>query len=298
MTPVQFPDLLPALPEIVLAVGSMALLMLGVFNGDRSARLVAWLSVLLLLLAGVLVAAGGGAERVTFFGAFVSDAFSSFAKMLILLGSITAILLGADQNERDGQARFEYPILIVLSTLGMLMMVSAADLISLYLGLELQSLALYVLAAFRRETVRSTEAGLKYFVLGALSSGMLLYGSSLLYGFAGTTSFEALATTLRAGEPAIGVIFGIVFLAAGLAFKVSAVPFHMWTPDVYEGAPTPVTAFFAVAPRSRPSRCCCASCWSRWAAWSTSGARSSSSSRSARWCWVPSRRSTRPTSSA
>ncbi|BBK32060.1 NADH dehydrogenase subunit N [Stella humosa] len=249
MTPVQFPDLLPALPEIVLAVGSMALLMLGVFNGDRSARLVAWLSVLLLLLAGVLVAAGGGAERVTFFGAFVSDAFSSFAKMLILLGSITAILLGADQNERDGQARFEYPILIVLSTLGMLMMVSAADLISLYLGLELQSLALYVLAAFRRETVRSTEAGLKYFVLGALSSGMLLYGSSLLYGFAGTTSFEALATTLRAGEPAIGVIFGIVFLAAGLAFKVSAVPFHMWTPDVYEGAPTPVTAFFAVAPK-------------------------------------------------
>ncbi len=249
MTPVAFPDLAPALPEILLAVGGMALLMFGVFTGDRSSRAVSWLSVLLLVLAAVLVAAGGGAERVTFFGAFVSDAFSSFAKMLILLGSVAAVLLGADQNQRDGQERFEYPILIVFSTLGMLMMVSASDLIALYLGLELQSLALYVLAAFRRETVRSTEAGLKYFVLGSLSSCMLLYGASLLYGFAGTTDFDALAEALRQGEPAIGVIFGIVFLAAGLAFKVSAVPFHMWTPDVYEGAPTPVTAFFAVAPK-------------------------------------------------
>ncbi|BBK37362.1 NADH-quinone oxidoreductase subunit N [Allostella sp. ATCC 35155] len=249
MIPVAFPELAPALPEILLAVGAMALLMFGVFSGDRSSRTVSWLSVLLLILAGIVVAAGGGAERVTFFGAFVSDAFSSFAKMLILLGSVVAVLLGADQNERDGQARFEYPILILLATLGMLMMVSANDLIALYLGLELQSLALYVLAAFRRETVRSTEAGLKYFVLGALSSCMLLYGASLIYGFAGTTSFDVLATTLQQGEPAIGVIFGIVFLAAGLAFKVSAVPFHMWTPDVYEGAPTPVTAFFAVAPK-------------------------------------------------
>ncbi|BBK42836.1 NADH-quinone oxidoreductase subunit N [Allostella vacuolata] len=249
MTPVPFPDLLPALPEILLAVGGMALLMFGVFTGDRSSRPIAWLAVLLMLVAGALVAFGGGAERVTFFGAFVSDAFSSFAKMLILLGSIIAVLLGADQNERDGQARFEYPVLIVFATLGMMMMVSASDLIALYLGLELQSLALYVLAAFRRETVRSTEAGLKYFVLGALSSCMLLYGASLLYGFAGTTDFAGLATTLGTGEPAIGVVFGIVFLAAGLAFKVSAVPFHMWTPDVYEGAPTPVTAFFAIAPK-------------------------------------------------
>ncbi len=249
MNLVPFPDLLPALPEILVAAGALALLMLGVFLGDRSTRAVSWLSVGLLLLAGVAVAAGGGVDRETFFGAFVSDAFSAFAKMLILLGSVVAILLGADNNEREGQSRFEYPVLIVLSTLGMMMMVSASDLISLYLGLELQSLALYVLAAFRRDTERSTEAGLKYFVLGALSSGMLLYGVSLLYGFAGTTSFQGLAATLGTGEPAIGVIFGIVFLATGLAFKVSAVPFHMWTPDVYEGAPTPVTTFFAIAPK-------------------------------------------------
>jgi NADH-quinone oxidoreductase subunit N len=182
---------------------------------------------------------------------FVTDGFGFFMKSLILIGSAMSIVLAMKYNEREGIDRFEFPVLILLATAGMLMMVSANDLISLYVGLELQSLALYVVAAFRRDSVRSTEAGLKYFVLGALSSGMLLYGASMIYGFAGTTAFDQLGQVLATPgvSDSIGLIVGIVFVSVGLAFKCSAVPFHMWTPDVYEGAPTPVTAFFAVAPK-------------------------------------------------
>jgi len=188
----------------------------------------------------------------TFGGQFVIDDFAHFMKWLILIGSALAIAMSLSYNEQEDIARFEFPVLILFATLGMCMMVSANDLISLYVGLELQSLALYVVAAFRRDSLRSSEAGLKYFLLGALSSGMLLYGASLVYGFAGTTSFDALATLFKGlggDAPGVGLIVGLVFVIAGLAFKVSAVPFHMWTPDVYEGAPTPVTAFFAVAPK-------------------------------------------------
>src|SRR6185437_3138243 len=243
------PDMLPALPEILTVCAGMALLMIGVFRGEGSARLVSWLAVLALVVVAAAAILGEGGRRVGFHGLFVVDDFALFMKLLVLLGSLASILMAMAYNERERIARFEYPVLIVLATAGMLMMISANDLISLYIGLELQSLALYVVAAFQRDSTRSTEAGLKYFVLGALSSGMLLYGCSLIYGFTGTTEFDALTRMFAAGSASIGVIIGIVFVAVGLAFKVSAVPFHMWTPDVYEGAPTPVTAFFAVAPK-------------------------------------------------
>ena len=243
------PDLMPAMPELILACGAMALLMLGVFRGDQSTRLVTLLSVGLMVVAGGFVLAQGDARVETFGGSFVVDAFSHYAKILILLGSSVILLMARDYQRRENMERFEFPILVLLATLGMLMMVSANDLIALYMGLELQSLALYVIAAFKRDSERSTEAGLKYFVLGALASGILLYGASLIYGFTGTTNFTALASFMGEAETSIGLIFGLVFLAAGLAFKISAVPFHMWTPDVYEGAPTPVTALFASAPK-------------------------------------------------
>jgi NADH-quinone oxidoreductase subunit N len=245
------PNFALALPEIVIALAAMALLMLGAFRSPDPARLVSWLAVLVLVLALVLVLRMPGARAVTFGGMFVSDSFSVFMKVLVLLGSGLTLVMSHGYIRREGMERFEYPVLILLATLGMLMMVSANDLIALYIGLELQSLALYVLAAFQRDSLRSTEAGLKYFVLGALSSGMLLYGCSLIYGFTGSTSFAVLAETVgREGAgPSFGVVVGLAFLTAGLAFKVSAVPFHMWTPDVYEGAPTPITAFFAVAPK-------------------------------------------------
>jgi NADH-quinone oxidoreductase subunit N len=244
--------LMPALPEIWLAVAGMALLMIGVFRGDSGTRSLSWLSVAVLLIAVVLVVGAAPGRTVAFGGQFVTDAFAVFVKVIVLLGSAVSIILALDYIEREDMARFEYPVLIVLATLGMLVMVSANDLITLYLGLELQSLALYVVAAFQRDRIRSTEAGLKYFVLGALSSGMLLYGCSMIYGATGATGFEPIAQAIADNEGAasIGLVFGIVFLAAGLAFKVSAVPFHMWTPDVYEGAPTPVTALFAVAPKA------------------------------------------------
>jgi len=242
------PALAPAYPELWLALSAMALLMFGVFRGDGSTRTVSWLAVLALLIAVALVAMQPAGSVLTFGGLFVSDGFGRFAKVLILLGSAFSIILSLGYNRYERMERFEYPVLILLASTGMLMMVSANDLIALYLGLELQSLSLYVLAAFKRDSGRATEAGLKYFVLGALSSGMLLYGASMIYGFAGSTNFAQIATALN-GQASIGLVVGIVFLSAGLAFKVSAVPFHMWTPDVYEGAPTPVTAFFAVAPK-------------------------------------------------
>jgi NADH-quinone oxidoreductase subunit N len=242
-----------ALPELFLAAAGLALLMVGVFHRQDATPRIAWLSVLALIVTAVLVLRGGPAgNEAAFNNLYVIDRFAVFLKVLVLAASAFAIIMSFDYIRREGMQRFEYPVLILFATVGMMMMLSASDLISLYIGLELQSLALYVVAAFQRDSVRSTEAGLKYFVLGALSSGMLLYGASMIYGFAGTTSFAGLAQVFAnsAGSaPALGVIIGIVFVIAGLAFKVSAVPFHMWTPDVYEGAPTPVTAFFSMAPK-------------------------------------------------
>ena len=242
---------LPALPEIFLAVASLALLMLGVFlRGDPTNR-IAWLSVLALIVTGILLFwEPVSGTRTALGGFYVVDSFALFFKVLVLIGSALAIVMSLDYIASEKMQRFEFPILMLLATLGMMMMLSANDLIALYVALELQSLALYVVAAFQRDSVRSTEAGLKYFVLGALSSGMLLYGASMVYGFAGTTTFAGLAKAFVGEEPAaLGLVIGLVFVIAGLAFKVSAVPFHMWTPDVYEGAPTPVTAFFAAAPK-------------------------------------------------
>lgn len=241
-------DLMPAMPEILLSIGALALLMYGVFVGEKSVGAVTWGAVAFVVLALVLVLAGPKAAS-AFGGAFVIDPFSTFMKVLALIGSSVAIVLSARPAATDRYARFEYPVLVVLATVGMMAMISANDLISLYLGLELQSLALYVVASIDRDNLKSTEAGLKYFVLGALSSGMLLYGASMLYGFTGQTSFVAIAAHLKAHGVSLGLVFGLVFVLAGLAFKISAVPFHMWTPDVYEGAPTPVTAFFAGAPK-------------------------------------------------
>jgi NADH-quinone oxidoreductase subunit N len=244
---VEFPALLPVLPEIVLAIGAMVLLMVGAFRGDRSTPIIDVAAILLLIVAGFIVVWLPGDKLVAFGGSFVVDPFARFLKLLALTGSAVAILMSFSYLTSGKERRFEYPILILLSTTGMMMLISAADLIALYLGLELMSLALYVVAAIDRTSVRSTEAGLKYFVLGALSSGMLLYGASLVYGFTGTVNFAGIAKAATHGS--IGLIFGLVFLFAGFCFKVSAVPFHMWTPDVYEGAPTPVTAFFAAAPK-------------------------------------------------
>ena len=242
------PALGPALPEIVMALGAIAMVLYGAIQGERSTRTLEIAALALLALALVLVLRGEG-KVVTFNGAFIADGFARFMKVLTLIGAAAAIVLSADFLRRDGAMRFEFPILVVLATIGMMMMISANDLIGLYVGLELQSLALYVVAAFDRDNPRSTEAGLKYFVLGALSSGMLLYGGSLVYGFTGTVSYAGIAEAVKGGHPGIGLIIGLVFVAAGVAFKISAVPFHMWTPDVYEGAPTPVAAFFASAPK-------------------------------------------------
>lgn len=235
-------------PEIILAVGALVLLMIGVFSGERSGTTVAGLAVALLVISGLwLVTVTGEGEA--YAGAFVSDPFAKFMKVLALIGSITAMVMTVGNARSDQLDQFEFPVLIVLATLGMLLLISANDLIALYLSLELQSLALYVVAAINRDSVRSTEAGLKYFVLGALSSGLLLYGMSLVYGFTGHTGFQEIAAALTAEGRSLGLVFGLVFVLAGLAFKISAVPFHMWTPDVYEGAPTPVTAFFSAAPK-------------------------------------------------
>ncbi|MBY0300101.1 MAG: NADH-quinone oxidoreductase subunit NuoN [Methylobacterium sp.] len=247
---IVMPALGPALPELILTVGVLVLILYGAFKGERSTEGVTVGALIVLIVALFAVASQPlGAKITTLNGSFIVDGFARVMKALVLLGSIAALLLARDLFERERIARFEYPILIVLSSIGMLIMVSANDLIGLYLGLELQSLAAYVIASFHRDDVRSTEAGLKYFVLGALSSGMLLYGASLVYGFTGHVSFPGIVTALRETQVGLGVVLGIVFVAAGVAFKLAAVPFHMWTPDVYEGAPTPVTAFFASAPK-------------------------------------------------
>ncbi|MDP3897623.1 MAG: NADH-quinone oxidoreductase subunit NuoN [Mesorhizobium sp.] len=234
-------------PELILAVGALALLMVGVYSGARANAIVTGLAIVLLVGAGIWTLMGD--DGAAFGTAFVNDPFARFMKVLTLGGSIVTLAMSVGFAREQHFDKFEYPVLILLSTLGMLLMVSANNMISLYLGLELQSLALYVVAAINRDNLKATEAGLKYFVLGALSSGMLLYGISLVYGYTGNTGFEAIAAALSGGERQLGLVFGLVFVLAGLAFKISAVPFHMWTPDVYEGAPTPITAFFAAAPK-------------------------------------------------
>jgi NADH-quinone oxidoreductase subunit N len=241
-----------AAPELTLAGGAMLLLVMAVFRGDKALRAVTYATVIFYALA-IAFTIGLPSERLTAFSdLFVVDPFARFLKVVILAGAAASAVLAVPYLTRQAIGRFEYPLLILLASVGMCMMVSSNDLISLYVGLELQSLALYVLASVHRDDIKSTEAGLKYFVLGALSSGLLLYGCSLLYGFGGTTNFEGLRGALATAQgtaPHLGVLFGLIFVIAGLAFKISAVPFHMWTPDVYEGSPTPVTAFFAAAPK-------------------------------------------------
>ena len=243
-------DLTVSLPEIILSLASLALLMWAAWGGDRAARPITWAAVLAFLVAALFIPGVFTDGATAFDGLYVADSFAAFAKILVYAAAAISLVAALGWFERDRLYRAEYPILILLSSVGMGMMVSAADLLTLYIGLELQSLAAYVLASFQRRDVRSAEAGLKYFVLGALASGILLYGISLLYGFTGSTSFADIAVALdREGGLLTGQLFGGVFVLAGLAFKVAAVPFHMWTPDVYEGAPTPVTAFFASAPQ-------------------------------------------------
>lgn len=238
-------------PEETLSVAGLVLLLIAAWGGDKASRLISILAVAALVAATALVApalCGGamGADTSAFFGQFRADAFSSYAKILIYLSAAVTLVVAPAFFERTAAMRAEFPVLIVFAALGSGMMVSASDLLTLYIGLEMNSLAAYVLAAFVRTDVRSAEAGLKYFVLGALASGILLFGMSLTYGFTGTTSFDGINAAL-AGGLSNGAVFGIVFMLAGLAFKISAVPFHMWTPDVYEGAPTPVTTFFATS---------------------------------------------------
>ncbi len=238
-----------ALPEIVLACAGMAILLYGVFaRPERSFLTCSMLTIGALLIAGVLVLSG--VPGTGYHGQFVVDPYTGFAKLLVLVAVSLSVILSLDYNEHANMRRFEFPILMLFSSIGMMLMVSASSLMTLYVGLELMSLSIYVLAAFARDERRSAEAGLKYFVLGALASGLLLYGISLVYGFSGTMSFDALANLMaQPGAASPGLIVGLVFIVAGLAFKISAVPFHMWTPDVYEGAPTPVTAFMGTAPK-------------------------------------------------
>ncbi|QCO54936.1 NADH-quinone oxidoreductase subunit NuoN [Pseudorhodobacter turbinis] len=247
MTPIDFSTVLP---EITLALVAMAALLGVVYTGkDALASSLNWGMAGVFVILAFWIGVGTSGERVAFDGMFNDDPFARFAKVTILLSAAAVLVISHDYMVKRGLMRFEYPILIALSVLGMMFMVSAGDLIALYMGLELQSLALYVVASLRRDSVKSSEAGLKYFVLGSLSSGILLYGASLTYGYAGTTDFAGILSTLGHGDVPLGLVFGLVFLITGLAFKVSAVPFHMWTPDVYEGSPTPVTAFFATAPK-------------------------------------------------
>lgn len=238
----------PVIPELFLAGVGLALLMIGVFRKGDATPLVGWLAVGALGVATILVAFGGAETQTAFGGLFIGDGFSRFAKVMCVGASALTLVMTLSWQKQEEVQRFELAILMVFATVGMMMMISANDLMSLYIGLEMQSLAAYVMASFKRDSLKSTEAGLKYFVLGSVASGMLLYGSSLVYGFTGTTNFTKLAEVL--GHDAhTGAIVGLVFVMCGMAFKISAAPFHMWTPDVYEGAPTPITGFFAIAPK-------------------------------------------------
>jgi NADH-quinone oxidoreductase subunit N len=240
----------PILPEIVLAIAALLLLLVGVvfLKREHSVALTG-VAIAVLVILAFYVAFAGGNQGVLFNGGFINDGFARLMKVLVLAGSAFALLISLPSAQEHGIAKFEYAVLLMLATVGMMLMISANDLMSLYVGLELQSLAFYVMAAMHRENAKATEAGLKYFVLGSLASGMLLYGASLVYGFTGQTQLDQIAQAVTMGSHSTGLIFGVVFLLAGIAFKIAAVPFHMWTPDVYEGAPTPVTAFFATAPK-------------------------------------------------
>ena len=240
---------IPIISEVLIVIGALVLLLIGSFQGEKSSEMICWMSILLMAGSAILILPLTTEKQLLFENAFIVDPFSQLIKLLILAGSAVTVLMSVDYFKEARLLKFEFPVLILFATLGMMMMVSANDLISLYLGLEMQSLPLYVIAALRSDSVKSSEAGLKYFVLGALSSGMLLYGASLVYGFTGSTTFPRIAAVLQETGSNIGLIVGLVFIVSGLAFKVSAVPFHMWTPDVYEGAPTPVTAYFAAAPK-------------------------------------------------
>lgn len=243
-------DFAAILPEVLLSIYAMAALIGAVWAGkDEVTSTLTWATVAAFVAVAVWIGLSGAGENGAFADSFRDDAFARFAKVTVLLAAAAVLAMSQDYMARRGLARFEYPVLVTLAAVGMMVMVSASDLMVLYMGVELQSLALYVVASLRRDSVRSTEAGLKYFVLGSLSSGLLLYGASLTYGFAGTTQFAGIMTAAGEGPMPVGLLFGLVFLLTGLAFKVSAVPFHMWTPDVYEGSPTPVTAFFATAPK-------------------------------------------------
>ena len=242
-------DIQTMMPEIVLAIFAMGALLAAVYTTkDGMAPLLTWATSGFFVLLALWIGTGAAQTVTAFDGMFNNDGFARFTKVVILLSAAAVLLMSQDYMQRRGLLKFEYPILVALSVVGMMVMVSAGDLMALYMGLELQSLALYVVASLRRDSAKSTEAGLKYFVLGALSSGLLLYGASLVYGFSGTTLFSGIILATADGY-SVGLLIGVVFLIAGLAFKVSAAPFHMWTPDVYEGSPTPVTAFFATAPK-------------------------------------------------
>ncbi|MCB1562315.1 MAG: NADH-quinone oxidoreductase subunit NuoN [Alphaproteobacteria bacterium] len=243
-------NLVPLIPEIFMALFAMGLLIVGVSQGNRSTSVICWASVAGLAITALLIMGLDWQHKIILNGMFVFDEFAGFMKLLVLLGLMASLALSVRYLAQEGIERFEYPVLVVMSGVGMMMMLSANNMLTLYVGLELQSLALYVLAAFHRNAVRSAEAGLKYFVLGALSSGMLLFGISLLYGFTGSIDFGAIGASLLAADSiSFGPIFALVFIVAGLAFKISAVPFHMWTPDVYQGAPESVTALFAIVPK-------------------------------------------------
>jgi NADH-quinone oxidoreductase subunit N len=242
-------DLNIILPEIILSVYAMLALVGAVYAAkDELATTLCWLTSILFLIVAFWISSDSASAQIAFNGMFIDDGFARFAKVVILLSAAAVLVMSVDYMRRRDLMKFEYPILIVLAVVGMMMMVSSGNLMSLYMGLELQSLSLYVVASFRRDSVKSTEAGMKYFVLGALSSGLLLYGASLVYGYTGSTDFATIIQAAGHGG-SIGLMIGLVLVIAGLAFKVSAVPFHMWTPDVYEGSPTPVTAFFATAPK-------------------------------------------------
>jgi NADH-quinone oxidoreductase subunit N len=243
-------DFSTVLPEVFLSLYAMLALVVFVYSGkDKYGALSIWLTSGVFLLLAAIIGLSSAPDTTSFNGMFVDDNFARFAKVVILLSAATVLVMGQDYATKHDMLKFEYPLLVALSVVGMMVMVSAGSLLTLYMGLELQSLALYVIAAFRRDSAKSTEAGLKYFVLGALSSGLLLYGASLVYGFAGTVEFVGIMQATQGGDLSRGLLLGLVFVISGMAFKVSAAPFHMWAPDVYEGAPTPVTAFFATAPK-------------------------------------------------
>ncbi|MCK9552765.1 NADH-quinone oxidoreductase subunit NuoN [Aquamicrobium sp.] len=248
MTPELSNSLALVTPELIMVAGAIVLLMVGVFSKGRPGALVTTLAVVVMAVAGLWLAFYTG-EGKAFGNSFVIDPFARFMKLLTLGGSAVALIMSVRYTRQQNFDTFEYPVLVMLSTVGMLLMASANDMIALYLSFELQSLALYIVAAIHRDSLRSSEAGLKYFVLGALGTGMMLYGISLVYGYTGSIDFDVISSTLTGKERQIGVLFGVVFILSGLVFKISAAPFHMWTPDVYEGSPTPVTAFFAVAPK-------------------------------------------------